>query len=153
MSGGTQPASGAGATKAPGGPERGQAFPVGSLVVLREQARYGGRWQGPLEIYAINGCVWARNTVGRAGLFLQDELVPYTGPSIPTKLKACAALLLKGEVHGLGDGARRLGWDSEPLFRALGDWWSREWAHASYEELATFLLFCAEALREEATTT
>lgn len=148
-----------GATKAPGGPERGQAFPVGSLVVLACQEAHGGGWRGPMEVVEpdarlkgteLTVAVHARR--GR-GAFCTDMLVPYTGPSIPTKLKACAALLLKGEVHGLVAGAQWLGWDPYPLFRALGDWWPDEWVQASDEECATFLLFCAEALREEPVAT
>lgn len=151
-----------GATKAPGGTPTGNeplAFPVGSLVMLACQEAHSGAWRGPMEVVGPvthwaqeRGVTMAVHPLRGRGGFSTSMLVPYTDPSIPTKLKACAALLLKGEAFGLVDACHRLGWNGDELHTAVepySAWKEVEalWMHSSDEDLATFLLFCAEALR------
>lgn len=74
--------------------------------------------------------------------------------SVSTKLKACAALLLKGEAWGLNDAAEKLGWNGAALHAATSPWCAMEegvdcWIRSTKEELATFLLFVAEANRPQ----
>lgn len=61
-------------------------------------------------------------------------------PSIPTKLKACAALLLEGEAIEILHEAVRPWLDLNEIYEC--------WVGSSCEELATFLLFVAEAERQ-----
>lgn len=71
-------------------------------------------------------------------------------PSTATKLKACAALLLKGEAFGLSQAAEELDWHPVALHKVTGSWCDTQellacWMESTREELATFLLFVAEA--------